>query len=52
MTHVGDGKLQIPSCFRLDNILGVPDLASNLLSIHTNFVYKIMLFAILMPISS
>ena len=35
MTHVGNGKLQTPShCFHLDNILRVPDLASNLLSVH------------------
>ena len=35
MTHVGDGKLQTPShCFRLDNILRVLDLASNILSVH------------------
>ena len=35
VTHVGNGKLQTPShCFRLDNILRVADLASNLLSIH------------------
>ena len=33
--HVGNGKLQTPShCFRLDNILRVLDLASNLLSVH------------------
>ena len=35
MTHVGDGKLQTPShYFRLDNILRVLDLASNILSVH------------------
>ena len=35
VTHVGNGKLQTPShCFRLDNILRVPDLASNLLFVH------------------
>ena len=35
MTHVGNGKLLILSHnFRLDNILRVPALASNLLSIH------------------
>ena len=35
VTHVGNGKLQTSShCFRLDNILSVPELASNLLSVH------------------
>ena len=35
MTHIGNAKLQIPfHCFRLDNILKVPDLASNLLFVH------------------
>ena len=35
VTHVGNGKLQTSShCFRLDNILRVPNLASNLLSVH------------------
>ena len=35
VTYVGDGKLQTPShCFRLDNILRVPNLASNLLFVH------------------
>ena len=35
MTHVGNGKLLTPShSFHLDNILRVPDLASNLLYVH------------------
>jgi len=35
MTHIGNGKLLTPSHqFLLDNILRVPDLVSNLLSIH------------------
>ena len=35
VTHIGNGKVLTPSHqFRLDNILRVPALASNLLSIH------------------
>ena len=35
VTHIGNGKLQtLTHNFRLDNILRVLDLASNLLSIH------------------
>ena len=35
MTHIGNGKLVTPSHnFKLDNILCVPQLASNLLSVH------------------
>ena len=35
VTHIGNGKLITPSHdFKLDNILCVPQLASNLLSIH------------------
>ena len=35
VTHIGNGKLQtLTYNFRLDNILRVPDLASNLLSVH------------------
>jgi len=34
VTHVGNGKLITPHHFCLDNILRVPTLASNLLSIH------------------
>ena len=35
VTHIGNGELQtLTHTFRLDNILRVPDLASNLLSVH------------------
>ena len=35
VTHIGNGKLANPShAFKLDNILCVPQLASNLLSVH------------------
>ena len=35
ITHIGNGELRtLTHNFRLDNILRVPDLASNLLSIH------------------
>ena len=35
VTHIGNGKLQtLTHSFRLDNILRVPDLASNFLSVH------------------
>ena len=35
VTHIGNGELQtLAHNFKLDNILGVLDLASNLLSVH------------------
>ena len=35
VTHIGNGELQtLTHTFRLDNIRRVPDLASNLLSVH------------------
>ena len=35
MTHIGNGELRtLTHNFRLDNILRVPDLASNLFSVH------------------
>ena len=35
ITHIGNGELRtLTHNFRLDNILRVPDLASNLLSVH------------------
>ena len=50
VTHIGNGKLLTSSHqFRLDNILRVPALASNL---SINFAYKTMFIAILMPLSS
>ena len=41
VTHIGSGKLCTSSHnFRLDGILKVPDLASNLLSVHKLFLQK------------
>ena len=35
VTHIGNGELQtLTHTFRLDSILRVPELASNLLSVH------------------
>ena len=52
VTHIGNGELRtLTHNFRLDNILSVPDLASNLLSVH-KLCLQIMLFVILMHISS